>query len=204
MINTFEFLINTGVQSLEMIADAEKKATVCAELAKAIAMSGVLRAAEVEEDSTEEEQPKTTKGKKSSTKKNSKKESLKTENQKEETVTPIEEEQVVEAPAVPVEEEPVAEAPQAPVEAAEEVPAPAPTAEVEIVDEWTEEMLTLKAEQLGILNSYVEAWGEEYVYNDCLGCFSENAFVGAENVRPSNIDGFVVYLNQLAQQFAQQ
>ena len=117
----------------------------------------------------------------------------------EETV--VEEPQVPEEPQTPVEEEPIAEAP-APVE--EEPIATAPTQEVEIVDEWTDEMCTLKAEQLGILNSYVEAWGDAYVYNDCLGCFSEGAFTGAENVRPSNIDGFVVYLNEIAQQFAQQ
>lgn len=202
MIKTFEFLINTGVQSLEMVADGEKKAAICAELAKAIAMSGVLRGTEVEEEPTPVEEPKTTgKGKKTTSKKsNSKKESLKTENQKEETVTPVEEAPV--APEMPT--EPVEEAPQAPIEE-EPTPVPAPAAtEVEVVDEWTEEMLTLKAEQLGILNSYVEAWGEEYIYTDCLGCFSENAFTGAENVRPSNIDGFVVYLNQLAEQFAQQ
>lgn len=201
MIKTFEFLINTGVQSLEMVADGEKKAAICAELAKAIAMSGVLRGTEVEEETTPVEEPKTTgKGKRSTSKKsNSKKEALKTENQKEETVTPVEE-----APAAPeMPTEPVEEAPQAPIEE-EPTPVPAPTAEVEVVDEWTEEMLTLKAEQLGILNSYVEAWGADYVYTDCLGCFSENAFTGADNVRPSNIDGFVVYLNQLAEQFAQQ
>lgn len=195
MIKTFEFLINTGIESIEGIVDPKEKATVCAELAKAIAMSGVLRGSEVEAEETTPvvEEKKETKKKGAGKKASSKKEALKTENQKEETVTPIAEAPVVEeAPQVP--QEPIAEEPVA-------TPAPA---EVEIVDEWTEEMLTLKAEQLGILNAYVEAWGDAYVYNDCLGCFSENAFTGAENVRPSNIDGFVVYLNELAQQFAQQ
>lgn len=195
MIKTFEFLINTGIESIEGIVDPKEKATVCAELAKAIAMSGVLRGSEVEAEETTPvvEEKKETKKKGAGKKASSKKEALKTENQKEETVTPIAETPVVEeAPQVP--QEPIAEEPVA-------TPAPA---EVEIVDEWTEEMLTLKAEQLGILNAYVEAWGDAYVYNDCLGCFSENAFTGAENVRPSNIDGFVVYLNELAQQFAQQ
>lgn len=197
MIKTFEFLINTGVQSLEMVADAEKKASICAELAKAIAMSGVLRATDIDDSiAPVEEKPETAgKQKKNSrSSKNAKKEALKTENQKEETVTPVEEpaapQEPVEAPTQPIEEEPV-ETPSQP-------------AEVEIVDEWTEEMQVLKAEQLGMLNNYVEAWGEEYVYNDCLGCFTENTLVGAENVRPSNIDGFVVYLNELAQQFSQQ
>lgn len=200
MIKTFEFLINTGIKSIEGIVDSKEKAIVCAELAKAIAMSGVLRGTEVEAEETTPvvEEKKETKKKGAGKKASSKKEALKTENQKEETVTPIAETPVAEA-------EVVEEAPQVPQEpiAEEPVATPAP-AEVEIVDEWTEEMLTLKAEQLGILNAYVEAWGDTYVYNDCLGCFSENAFTGAENVRPSNIDGFVVYLNELAQQFAQQ
>lgn len=200
MIKTFEFLINTGIESIEGIVDPKEKATVCAELAKAIAMSGVLRGSEVEAEETTPvvEEKKETKKKGAGKKASSKKEALKTENQKEETVTPIAEAPVAETPVVE-------EAPQVPQEpiAEEPVATPAP-AEVEIVDEWTEEMLTLKAEQLGILNAYVEAWGDAYVYNDCLGCFSENAFTGAENVRPSNIDGFVVYLNELAQQFAQQ
>ena len=193
MIKTFEFLINTGVQSLEMVADAEKKASICAELAKAIAISGVLRATDVDESiAPVDEKPETTttKKKNSRSSKNSKKEALKTENQKEETVTPVEETPAVPQEPVAVEEEPV-QTPAQPVEA-------------EIVDEWTEEMQVLKAEQLGILNTYVEAWGYEYVYNDCLGCFTENTLTGAENVRPSNIDGFVVYLNELAQQFSQE
>lgn len=200
MIRTFEFLINTGVSSVEGIVDPKERAMVCAELAKAIAMSGVLREPEVEETAEQAEEKKEAKRKAASKGKgNTKKEALKTENQKEETVTPVKEEVAVpETPAVP--EEPVAPAVE---EEVVETPTVAPT-EVEIVDEWTNEMLTLKAEQLELLNSYVAAWGEEYVYNDCLSYFSEGAFAGADNVRPSNIDGFVVYLNQLAEQFAQE
>lgn len=195
MIKTFEYLINTGVSAVEGIVDAKERAMVCAELAKAVAMSGVLKASDVDESISpadiEKPEKEAKKGSKSS--KSNKKEALKTENQKKETATPVEE-------AAPVDEP---EVPQAPVEE-EVVETPAPAQEVEIVDEWTEEMQQLKAEQLEILNSYVEAWGDEYVYNDCLGCFTENTLVGAENVRPSNIDGFVVYLNELAQQFAQE
>lgn len=198
MIKTFEYLINTGVSAVEGIVDAKERAMVCAELAKAVAMSGVLKASDVDEsispsdiEKPEKETKETKKSSKSS--KSTKKDALKTENQKAETTTPVEEPAAVEQPEVP----------QVPVEE-ETVETPAPTQEVEIVDEWTEEMQQLKAEQLEILNSYVEAWGDEYVYNDCLGCFTENTLVGAENVRPSNIDGFVVYLNELAQQFAQE
>lgn len=195
MIKTFEFLINTGIESLEGIIDSKEKAMACAELAKAIAMSGILRGTESEETLTPTEEKKETKKKSTNKRSTSKKEALKTENQKEETVTPI-----TEAPTEIIEEEP-----QTPQEPVAEAPVASQTqTEIEIVDEWTEEMLNLKAEQLEILNAYVEAWGDTYVYNDCLGCFSENAFTGAEHVRPSNIDGFVIYLNELAQQFAQQ
>lgn len=196
MIKTFEYLINTGVSAVEGIVDAKERAMVCAELAKAVAMSGVLKASDVDESISpadiEKPEKETKKNAKSS--KSNKKEALKTENQKKETSTPVEE-TVAEEPTVP--QEPVEEE-------VVETPAAEPVQEVEIVDEWTEEMQQLKAEQLGILNTYVEAWGEEYVYNDCLGCFTENTLVGAENVRPSNIDGFVVYLNELAQQFSQE
>ena len=197
MINTFEFLINTAVENLEMIGDAKDKATICAELAKAIAMSGALRPetevipAPVKE---EKEEPK-----KTSKKKSNKKDALKTENTKtpapvEEPVTPAEEPTQEMAPEIP--EEPVVTPPEMPEE-------PAQVPEVEMVDEWTEEMQELKTEQLQLLNAYVEAWGEEFVYNDCLSALSEGALVGGENVRPSNIDGFVVYLNELAQQNAE-
>lgn len=197
MINTFEFLINTAVENLEMIGDAKDKATICAELAKAIAMSGALRPetevipAPVKE---EKEEPK-----KTSKKKSNKKDALKTENTKtpapvEEPVTLAEEPTQEIAPEIP--EEPVVTPPEMPEE-------PAQVPEVEIVDEWTEEMQELKTEQLQLLNAYVEAWGEEFVYNDCLSAFSEGALVGGENVRPSNIDGFIVYLNELAQQNAE-
>lgn len=194
MINTFEFLVNTAVESLEMIADAEKKATICAQLAQAIALSGALRP-EISVESIAPIQEVKEEPKKASKKKTSKKDSLKTENTKvasapvEET-TPVEE-SAPQAPAVP--EEPVS-VPEEPVAAAPEV---------EFVDEWTDAMQEAKAEQLGLLNAYVEAWGEEFVYGDCLTAFSEGAFAGGENVRPSNIDGFVVYLNELAQQNAQ-
>lgn len=204
MIKTFEFLINTGVQSLEYIPEGEKKASICAELAKAIALSGALnQTSQIEDDTNIEEKVKTKK-----TTKKSKKESLKTENQKEETVTPIEEitntevvEQQYQQPVIEEIENVDNNTNQEIIE--EEITA-IPEATEQMTDSWTEEMCRVKAEQLELLNRYVEAWGDEYVYNECLRCFSENTFVGAENVRPSNIDGFIYYLNELAQQFAQQ
>lgn len=177
MLKTFESLINTGVEALEMVADAEKKAMICAELAKAIAMSGALKmdgGVEVAEVEVVEEK------KKAPAKKSAKKEALKPEASK---GTP----EVPEEPVTEVPEEPVAEEPVAPAE------------EPIMEDEWTEEMQTLKAEQLELLAAYVEAWGQDYVYGDCLSAMTEGQLTGGENVRPSNIDGFLAYLNALAQ-----
>lgn len=205
MRNVFEYLVNTGMEQLELIADAEKKATICADLAKAIAQSGLLAGPVSVEAEEVAQEPKKEEKKKSTKKSNSKKDALKPEASKVETTTttvetpqePVIEEEVVETPQEPVMEEPVAEVPQEPV--VEE-----PAQEVEMVDEWTDEMCELKAEQLELLNAYVEAWGDDYVYGDCLGAFSEGAFTGGENVRPSNIDGFVVYLQELNSQFSQE
>lgn len=177
MRNVFEYLVNTGMEQLELIGDAEKKAIICAELAKAVAQSGLLTEELAAVETKKEE--KTTK---KSTKKNSKKDALKPEASKITEETP--QEPVIEET---VEEEIVA-APQ----------------EQEITDEWTDEMYQLKAEQLELLTAYCEAWGEDYVYGDCLGAFSEGAFTGIENVRPSNIDGFVIYLQELNSQFSQE
>lgn len=202
MRNVFEYLVNTGMEQLDLIADAEKKALICADLAKAIAQSGLLTGSAVTTEETVEAQEPEVKETKKTTKKStkkSKKDALKPEASKvDNTATEIVEEEV-EVPQAPVMEEVVEETPQEPV--AEETVA---TQEVEMVDEWTDEMCELKAEQLELLNAYVEAWGEDYVYGDCLGAFSEGAFTGGENVRPSNIDGFVVYLQELNSQFSQE
>lgn len=175
MLKTFEYLINTGVESLGMVADAEKKAAICAELAKAIAMSGALAGAtvvETQEDAKEEAKA----DKKKDAKKNTKKDALKPESGKGE-----------EAPAVQQETSATQEAPEATVE------------EPIMDDEWTEEMATLKAEQLELLTAYIDAWGEDYVYGDCLSAMTEGQLTGGENVRPSNIDGFLAYLGAIAQ-----
>ena len=207
MRNVFEYLVNTGMEQLDLIGDAEKKATICAELAKAVAQSGLLTADAVEVVETVE--PKKEEKKKST--KKTKKDALKPEASKIESTPqePVMEEETIETPQEPVMEEvqeEVIETPQEPVTQEEVVETPQePVAEETVMeDEWTDAMCELKAEQLELLSAYCEAWGEDYVYGDCLGAFSEGAFTGAENVRPSNIDGFVVYLQELNSQFSQE
>lgn len=201
MRNVFEYLVNTGMEQLDLIADAEKKALICADLAKAIAQSGLLTGSVAVEENVEAQEPKEEKKTTKKSTKKSKKDALKPEASKVETTTTEIVEEEIEVPQAP---EVTEEVPQEPVmEETVETPQE-PAQQVEMVDEWTDEMCELKAEQLELLSAYCEAWGEDYVYGDCLGAFSEGAFSGAENVRPSNIDGFVVYLQELNSQFSQE
>lgn len=201
MRNVFEYLVNTGMEQLDLIADAEKKALICADLAKAIAQSGLLTGSVAVEENVEAQEPKEEKKTTKKSTKKSKKDALKPEASKVETTTTEIVEEEIEVPQAP---EATEEVPQEPVmEETVETPQE-PAQQVEMVDEWTDEMCELKAEQLELLSAYCEAWGEDYVYGDCLGAFSEGAFSGAENVRPSNIDGFVVYLQELNSQFSQE
>lgn len=179
MKEVFEFLVQTGMDQIELIAEPKEKALACAALATAVAKSGLLMPMITLEGQTacltnvEPEPIKETGKKKAAGKKKVEaKDVLKPEAAKIEAPAPIVEEQI--------------ETPQEPVE----------------TDEWTDETCTERAEELTMLNQYVEAWGEDYVYVDCLTAFTEGAFSGGENVRPSNIQGFLVYLQQLAEQFA--
>ena len=211
MKELFEQLINTGVENLEMV-EPKDKSMVCAELAKAIAMSGLLSeriVTTIEEDTkepkaeekTELKKEKKTSSKSKAAKSKAEKEALKPEAGKGKKVA----------------EEPVAEEPQEPEVPQEEAPAeiPAEVPQEEVVtepaaqnlsdlDEWTEALQVEKREQLETLEAYTAAWGEEYVYNDCLSAFTNGVLTGPAAVRPSNIDGFVVYLQQLAEQFSNQ
>lgn len=207
MKELFEQLINTGVENLEMV-EPKDKSMVCAELAKAIAMSGLLSEGIVtttEEDTkepkaeekTEPKKEKKTSSKSKTAKSKAEKEALKPEAGKGKKVA----------------EEPVAEEPQEPEVPQEEAPAETPQEEVVAepgaqnlsdLDEWTEALQVEKREQLETLEAYTAAWGEEYVYNDCLSAFTNGVLTGPAAVRPSNIDGFVVYLQQLAEQFSNQ
>lgn len=187
MKKTFISLVNTTLGNLELIGEADKKASICAELAKAIAMSGLIGKEEltVEVENEETEAPKETETKKKTSRRKaaaSKKDALKAEASKEE---PIEEEE----PSIPAEET----VDNQPVEMPEEEP----TAPVEeATEETTEGEFT--QEQIDTLSMYLEAWGDEYVYGDCLRAFSEGVLEGVDSITPDNIDGFLVYLANIA------
>lgn len=187
MKKLFEQLITTGVENLEAIGDVAKKAEICAQLASAIAQSGLLEfpgTTLMENEEPKEETVSSAKGKtrgkgKSTSKKE--KEALKPEAGKD---TEIKEE----APSVP--EEIVEEPQQEVVPEEPQEPAADPTVIPEEI-----------AQQL---KAYEDAWTEDYVYNECLSAFSEGRLTGKENINGTNAEAFLIYLGQLAASFAEQ
>lgn len=176
MKKTFITLVNTALSNLELIGEADKKASICAELAKAVAMSGLMNEV-IEKEEVEEEPVRETKKKTSRKSKALKKDALKPEASKvDEEVEPVEK---IEEP---VEEETEAVEPVEPIEESEE-------------NDFTQE-------QLDTLAIYVDAWGDEYVYDTCLSAFSEGLLSGIDNITPSNIEGFLVYLEDVAKMLA--
>jgi hypothetical protein len=176
--NTFAKVFQAGLDAASLITDQKDKGLVYAELAKALAATGLV----TEKDTAVTENDK-------ETKKETAKETKKTNNSKKDSLK-------ADAAKAQAPKEEKEETPTAPVETETE-------GEVEIAEEWTDDMVTLKTESLERLNAYAETWGEDYVYNQCVPAFFEDqTVVGKDNIRPTNIDGFVSYLDQLAEQFA--
>ena len=179
--NIFSTFIQEGYEAAKLIQDPANKATAYAALANAIATAGLV---ETNTDINLEEKESTTatKGK----------DSLKAESSKgtKKTSTKKKEEPVAE-------EEPTVEEPQEEEVKAEE-PQSATVENKADADDWEAPGVQDKyAEQLGRLQAYVDAWGEDYVYGEALSYWSEGAFNSADSIRPSNIDGFLVYLDSL-------
>ncbi|MCY7866017.1 hypothetical protein P8918_12670 [Bacillus spizizenii] len=127
----FATMLNDGITASKAISDPEKKALACAELAKALAMTGLVSVVDSESANaaTPEEE----------------KESLKEKAKPRQKATSKREK----AP-VPAAEEPKEEA------AAEEA-----DSEVEVTDEWTEEMVDQFSEQLARIEQLQEEYDEE-------------------------------------------
>jgi hypothetical protein len=83
------------------------------------------------------------------------------------------------APATPV----------APVE-------PAVPAEIEIVEEWTDEMIELKGSQVEKLNALKEEYGDD-VINQGVEMFSENIYHSIDEITPLNIDAFLDFVENM-------
>lgn len=173
LTNIYKDVLQKGFDAAKLIIDQDKKALAYAELAKAIAATGLVENLEGVITETETKETKKTESKKTTA--NTKKDSLKADAGK---GTEVKEEKEEVAPT-PVEEN--------------------TSTEAEVTDEWTEEMTTAKAEALGRLKQYTDAWTEDYVYNQCVPAFFEDKTVlGGDNIRPTNIDGFITYLDQIA------
>lgn len=207
---TFVNFINEGATAASLISESDKKAMAYAALANAIAQSGLLsdttttipdveekKAEEPAKETKEKEAPKG----KDSIKKGAGKTSSRSKKKKTEQTEPAVTEADVpaEAPAPVEETAPVQEDVQAPVQEAEPVAPTAEPVDAEIVDEWTDEANAEKQESLETLQWYIENWTEEYV-ESCVKAWFEDDSVTLADIRPSNIDGFLLYLYELAQQ----
>ena len=188
----FYKMMEEGYKTAKGITDVKEKALALAELAKAIAATGFVELSEegimeATDASTEKVETKKTETKKAAT--NTKKDSLKADAGKTTKAAEVKEEKD-ETPA-PVEE----------ITPEVEPETTADSTEVELDEECTDAMCELKAEALERLNQYTaeNAWGEDYVYNQCVPAFFEDqTIVGGDHIRPTNIDGFVTYLDQIA------
>lgn len=169
----FVNVINEGIKATQAISEADKKALACAELAKALAMSGLVtvigsESGEIEASVSEA------------------KESLKDkpkEKKKPAAAAKKEEEKVKKETAPEPEPEPE--------EAQEES-----SGEVELVDEWTEEMIEIKSEQLEVIQELQDEYDEETL-DECVKNFSEGVLESIEDISPLNIDGFIAYIQLL-------
>ena len=167
----FVNLVNDGIKASKAISDPKEKALACAELAKALAMTGLVST--LSGDSEAQEVAET-------------KEALK--NKPKGKQKPVKEEEPEVEETQEVEDEVVETEKEAETEEA--------VTDVELVDEWTEEMIELKAEQLEFIQQLQEEYDEETI-NECVRNFSEGVLNSIEEISPLNIDGFVAYMEML-------
>lgn len=179
----FEELITEGENTLKCVSDLKDKAMICAALAQAIAIK--CSSMPVEESIKLDKE--TAVSGKDSLKNESTKEKKKTSTKKTAAATPAEEESVENT--TPVEEQP------------QETPALEVTPE-DANDEWNEENNEKYKEFIDIVQQYRDAWEDEYVLGVALRDFMETSdTITDENVweyiRPTNIEAFVAYLDEI-------
>jgi hypothetical protein len=81
--------------------------------------------------------------------------------------------------------------------AAPKAPAtPVAPAEIEIVEEWTDEMIELKGSQVEKLNALKEEYGDD-VINQGVEMFSENIYHSIDEITPLNIDAFLDFVENM-------
>ncbi len=166
----FVNLINEGIKATKMISNPKEKAEVCAELAKAIAMSGLVHIRD-----TEEVQSVEITDVKESLKSTPKEKQVELKTEK----TKLKKTEIKEEVKEEVKEEAVKEP------------------EVELLDdEWTEQMIELKQKELETIESITQDYGDDTI-NECVKNFSEGVLKSIEEITPLNINAFITYVELL-------
>lgn len=168
--------INKGLEATSLISDPKDKALAYAQIARALATTGLVRDAvlpkdvditiEENKEAIKEEAKKATKKKTSQKQKSKQAEETKEESQPE-----------VQETAEP--------------EAQETVETPAEDQETEKELDWDD-----VTEEVDILNDFKGTYGDDAI-NECIRAFSDNVLVSIEDITPANIKAFVTYLNML-------
>lgn len=164
----FAQMMSEGMNATKAISDPKDRALACAELAKALAMTGLIVIDDTPAATVSAEEAK---------------EALK------------EKPKIKQKPAK--KDEPVKEeAPAEDAETEEEEAAATEDGEVEVVDKWTEEMIEMFSEQLEAVQQLQEEYDEETI-DECVQNFSEGVLNGIEDISPLNIEGFLAYMQML-------
>lgn len=181
LTKTFVSLVETGWESIQAISDPEKKALAVAELAKAVAATGLVGHLDVA-PMTAEQASETKEAIKADKPGATTKAAPEPEKQK---VAP--EPKKEKAAPAPKKEEPAAEV-QAQV-----------TESSESTDEWNEVTEAKYAKELEYIGALMDSYGDEGpdIINECVADFSEGNYKSFEDITPSNIIGFVAFLELL-------
>lgn len=178
----FSQAITEGMNAAKRITDPYQKAEAYASLADAMARTGLVSGTNLDEAETSEATTPETKGK----------EALKPEANKAKATPKKKEEPKAKAKETKAEEPEVEEN-------TEEEQEEAAAEEPELTEEWTDEMLTLKADHIGFIQQLKDDYEEEAL-EGCVQQFSEGTMSSLDEITPLNIDGFIAYMQALIQQ----
>lgn len=197
LMKSFQSAINDANKQVELITgtDAQyKKARVYAELAKAIALTGVINQANVdkviEEKKDNVETKEETASNKTSTSK-SNKDSLKRKS----TISKVTVEETKES-TKDVNKEAEIKEPETIIETSEIPVAETKDVEEEFTSEWTDTAREYYKDELEFINNLTQSYGEETM-NSCVELYTEGIYKTLNDINPLNIKGYVELMKQL-------
>ena len=197
LTNTFVGLIQEGITAMRAISDPKDKAQIAAELAKAVASTGLVGILEEPQNvtMTAEEAAETKEAIKEGTAGKVKKPAKVKPVKQQEPVEEVQEEvKTVEEPETTEE---VAEETDAPTEeVAEETAEEVVEGDSEDTEEWTEEAVEKYAAELDYINQIREAYGDEGI-EASIADWSEGVYATFDDITPLNVKGFASYLEML-------